>query len=186
MGGFGSGRRRYPAKTTVQDCKSLDANDYARWGCFKSGNRSGTSRWTRNGNVTGACGHYVQINDDDPFIRFSYNYNGIEHQDVKVSLSAYAPGFGGKRYFFVCPVCGNRKRTLHIMQGEIACRLCHNLTYENCNQSHYFDGIYRQWAEGLKVPWADVKKRLSMMERAAKRGPKRPRGRPRIIRNEET
>lgn len=175
----------YPAKITVQACKSLDANDYARWGYFKSGYRTGTLRWTRNGNVTGTCGYYVQIDERDAFIRFSYEYNG-EHRYVKVNLSPYSPGFGGKRFFFVCPVCGQRRRTLQIKGGEIACRLCHGLTYQSCQESHRFDSIYRLIAEGINVHWRAVKLRIRMLGRAAIKEPKRPRGRPRKLRNGET
>lgn len=184
MGGYGSGRRGYLSKTTVEDCKSLDANDYAKWGCFKCDFCSGSSRWTRNGIETWSCDHRVILNKYESCIIFSYTYGGEEHQDVKVKLSGYKPGFGGKRYFFVCPACGQRKRTLHINQGEIACRLCHNLTYESCKQSHYFDSVYQQMASSMKIPWKAVKKYMGINVRAAKRGPKRPRGRPRKVRTE--
>jgi len=181
MGGYGSGQRGYLSKTTVEDCLKLDANDYARWGCFKYDFCSGSSRWTRNGNQTGACGHRVIINNFESSIIFSYIYGGEEHPDVKVKLSGYNPGFGGKRYFFVCPVCGQRKRTLHIKFGEIACRCCHNLTYESCKQSHYFDSAYQQMAFGMTIPWKAVKKYMSISMRAAQKDPKRPRGRPRKL-----
>jgi hypothetical protein len=180
MGGYNSGRRLYPAKTTVEDCKSLDANDFARWGSFKPGHwYSGTVHWTRNGNETGSCGYYTRIDEHGAFIRISYSYKGVQHPDIKVNLSPYTPGFGGSRYSFVCPVCCQRKRTLHIMRGKIACRLCHNLTYRSCNEYHHFDGLYKIMAVNLKAPWKVVKGHMDMMMKAAKKEQKRPRGRPR-------
>jgi hypothetical protein len=184
MGGYGSGRRWYLTKTTVEDCLKLDANDFARPGFFKYEQYSGISRWTRNGNETGACRYCIHINENEAVIIFSYNYRGVEHPDVKVNLSPYTPGFGGKRFFFVCPICSQRKRTLHIKRGEIACRLCHDLTYEICTKSHYFDSVYRQMAAGMRVPWDAVKGFVNMNMRAAKKEPKRPRGRPRKVRTE--
>lgn len=179
MGGHGSGRRWYFTKSIVEDCHKIDANVFARLGCFKYAQYSSILGWTRNGIETGTCGYCIYINEKETEIIFSYNYRGVEHQNVKIKLSSYKPGFGGERFFFICPVCNQRKRTLHLKRGEIACRLCHNLTYESCKQSHYFDSVYRQMATSIKIPWEAVKVYAGMKMRAVKKGPKRPRGRPR-------
>jgi len=71
---------------------------------------------------TGACGFYVHVGDAQASITFQYKYNGEKHPDITFNLSWYAPGFGGRRYFFLCPHCGRRMKTLHIRGGEIACR----------------------------------------------------------------
>jgi hypothetical protein len=184
MGGHGSGRKWGFTKTTVEFCKSFDANNYARWGCFKLGSWSGTSRWTRNGNETGSCGHYIEINENYAFIIFSFIYDNIEHLDVKVNLSWYLPGFGGRRYFFECPHCYRRMRTLHLRGGEIACRICHDLTYESCLENYSVNNAYKAIAFDLKLPWQFVKRCMNDLKRMGSKEPKRPRGRPRKHRPE--
>jgi len=165
MGGYGSGKKYWrSAKEKVENCRSIDANSFSRWGYFKPGGRGGIMKWTRNGMETGSCWVYSNIDKLDGSISFSYQYQDKPHPDVKVKLSWYSPGFGGRRYFFRCPVCGKRMRTLHFRYGEIACRVCFNLTYESCVENKRFNGLLKF----LKV---------SLLTRQAQ--PKKPRGRPR-------
>ena len=167
-------------KATVEDCQSLDTNDFARRGCLKEGlSRSGDLRWTRADHETGSCGFYADVMDTYASITFYYNYDGSRHPDVKVNLSWYSPGFGGRRYLFVCPYCGRRMRTLHIREGEIACRVCHHLTYQSCNESHCSDSLYKSMAIDLNISSKEIKECLGYIKREAKKAPKRPRGRPR-------
>jgi hypothetical protein len=112
---------------------------------------------------------------------FFYNYQEEKHPDVTVYLSWYSPGFGGRRYFFLCPHCGRRMRTLHFREGKIACRICHDLTYESCNKSHYFDRLYKRMAIGLDASWKDVRRHINYLTRTAHKEKKRPRGRPRKL-----
>lgn len=180
MGGYGSGQHyRGYVKGKVEDYRSLDANEFSRWGYFKQGLQCGTLRWTRGGNQIGSCGFYVHINDSNNTIIFSYSYNDAPHPDVHVPLTWYQPGFGGRRYLFLCPRCGRRMRTLHFMAGEIGCRICLNLTYESCVENNHFNSLYKYMAVGLKASWRDVKQYMNNLIRAGRKEPKRPRGRPR-------
>lgn len=180
MGGYGSGQYyRGHIKGKVEDVRSIDANNFSRWRYFKQGLRYGNLRWLRAERETGSCWFHVKIDDMDDSIIFSYKYNDKAHRDVKVNLSWYSPGFGGRRYFFVCPLCGRRMRTLHFRFGEIACRLCHDLTYRSCNENHYFDWLCKRMAIGLSAPWTEIKRYLNNQMRMGGKEPKRPRGRPR-------
>lgn len=179
MGGFGSGRKG--RREIVENCRSVDANNLAKWQFFKPGGRYALTKWSRGGHETGSCGIGTSIDEKRAICTFQYN-----DREVRVALSWYAPGYRGRRYLFVCPKCERRMRTLHFMGGEIACRGCHDLTYTSCNESHHFDTIYRSMAAGLNVHWRAVKMYMRLKQRAAKKGPKRPRGRPKKQRNEET
>ncbi len=175
MGGSGSGRFYHvQGKTRVEDCHNIDANDFARWKLFRPGGHWCTTRWTRGGRETGSCGVCTDIRDNQALCTFLYN-----GREVPVRLSAYVPGFGGRRYFFICPICGRRMRTLHFKNAEIACRICHDLTYESCVESHHFDSLYKQMARGLGCSCKEVKWFISIRKKRAKKDPKRPRGRPR-------
>ena len=158
MGGYGSGRRWNLTKTVAEDCYKFDANDFAKWKFFKPGGKWGSTRWTRCGRETGSCGVRTSIDDNRAVCFFQYN-----GREASVDLSWYSPGYGGRRYFFICPKCGRRMRTLFLKQAEIAYRICHDLTYTSCNQYHYFDSLYRCMAVGLELPWYEVKKLLGMM-----------------------
>ncbi len=182
MGGYGSGRQGN--RSTVEDCLSVDTNSLARWGYLKPGLRIGNLRWSRGDNETGSCGFYIKSDDASHYIVFTYAYDGGELQDHKVELSWYSPGFGGRRYLFLCPYCNRRMRTLHILQGQIACRICHDLTYTSCNESHKYDRIHQLIAaglmqDGIQASGKDVKRWFSARIRENRKEPKRPRGRPR-------
>jgi hypothetical protein len=93
MGGYGSGIKYWrSAKEKVENCRSIDANSFSRWGYFKPGGRGGITRWTRNGMETGSCWVYTNIDNTDDSISFSYKYDDKPHPDVKVKLSWYSPG----------------------------------------------------------------------------------------------
>lgn len=177
MGGYGSGRRW--GRTTVEDCLNLDANAFARY-CKSTGTTSGISRWTRNGCETASCGFVVYISASIQAIVFRYRYQDQDRPDVQVNLSSYRPGFGGRRYFFICPHCMRRQRTLHLKGGGIACRHCHNLSYRSCNESHSYDSLFMSMAasDGHHT-WKNIKRLMNYRARTANKKPKRPRGRPR-------
>ena len=139
----------------------------------------GYFRWTRGGQQISSCGFYTDVMDTSASITFNYAYDGVWQPDVKVNLSWYSPGFGGRRYFFECPLCGRRMRTLHFWFGKIACRLCHDLTYESCNESNRYNSLFKSKAAGTNASWQEMRRVMSEWARESRRKPKRPRGRPR-------
>jgi len=157
MGGYGSGR--HSRRTTVENCLSLDTNNFSQWGYLKPGDRIGNLTWSRNGNETGSCRFYSHVDDLHASITFNYNYKGEKHPDIKVNLCWYSPGFGGRRYLFLCPFCGRKMRTMHIRGGEIACRICHNLSYTSCNENHKYDSLFMRMARSnSNYTWLDYKR----------------------------
>ena len=175
MGGYGSGRHYWSyTKSRVEDCFSVDSNNFARWKLFKPGYRYMNTKWTRNGQETGSCGILSSVSDNEAYVTFLYN-----DQEVRVNLAWYMPGYKGRRFLFICPACGRRVRTLHFKNAEIACRKCHDLTYASCNESHYFDNLYKRMAAGENYSWQEIKWAMKHFTREARMKPKRPRGRPR-------
>jgi hypothetical protein len=174
MGGYGSGRYLGYTKTKVEDCHIIDANNYAKWKLFKPGPLYLRTFWSKGGKETASCGVYSYITKDDALVEFIYN-----DRRVRVNLTWYEPGYGGRRYLFLCPICGRRVRTMHFKGLEIACRICHDLTYTSCNESHYFDKLYKRMAAGEKYSWKEVKQAINFYKREARMKPRKPRGRPR-------
>ncbi len=172
MGGYGSGRYyRGMTKETVENCHSFDANNLTRWGYLKqTGPKQGILRWMRGDHLMGACGFHVQLTGEYPSITFRYLYNNTEHPNVQVELTWYSPGFGGRRYLFLCPCCKRRMRTLHLKGGEIACRLCHQLTYESCVENHKYDSLFRYIAQRHNdFSWQTYKKSFNSKLKHVKR-----------------
>ncbi len=161
-------------KATVEDCLSVDANDLVHLKLMQPGRRSTTIWWSYGNSSKNVAGCWVQVTImDEAYVEFGYN-----EKIIKVMLSGYTPGFGGCRYFFLCPVCGRRMRTLHFKGDKIACRLCHNLTYRSCQEGHEFDSLFKRLADGERFSWHYVKRFINYCIRENAKRPRRPRGRP--------
>jgi hypothetical protein len=52
-----------------------------------------------------------------------------------VTTASPLPGNSGRRYWFVCPACGGRRRYLYLVQSW-ACRGCHRLVHRSTRESH--------------------------------------------------
>ena len=77
-------------------------------------------------------------------IYFLYTRTKGEHNEVckyVVKLDTTPCNFGGKRYWFRCPLCKRRCLELFLPLGEkvFACRLCYKLTYLSCLSSNKKD-----------------------------------------------
>lgn len=167
MGGYGSGKRG--TRDTVESCLSIDANFYAKRGFFKPGIWHGIARWSTGGRETGSCGVLVRIEEGRASVTLQYN-----KQERIVPLTYYVPGFGGRRYLFLCPVCDRRVRTLHfnnVRDGvAVACRTCHNLTYTSCNESHKHDSIFKLMARGdSRFTWKDYKQAMDKLTKESRK-----------------
>lgn len=55
----------------------------------------------------------------------------VEASGNKIVLTTSRTGFGGKRYWFSCPLCGGRVGALfkHPLAGILGCRGCFGLEY---------------------------------------------------------
>jgi hypothetical protein len=68
-----------------------------------------------------------------------------ERLDYEVLLEPTKCHFGGVRWWFLCPMmkdtarCGRRCGVLYFAGRYAGCRLCYDLTYESCQESHKFD-----------------------------------------------
>lgn len=51
-----------------------------------------------------------------------------DHEVFEIELET-TPAGGGVCHWFSCPRCRSRRRNLHLVGRELACRSCHNLLY---------------------------------------------------------
>ena len=171
MGGFGSGLSGsiWP-KTTTDECQTLDI--FKKGGAdfnFKaSGMFTLTWRSVNTGEKTGAISYWIHQNDSIPELKLTYTFKKTQEIEYPVKLAVTNPNYGGKRYWFICPLrdkygpCGKRVAKLYRPNGSayFGCRHCYNLTYQSCQDSHKFDHIYQKLAYENNCSIGYVKKNL--------------------------
>jgi hypothetical protein len=151
MGGPGSGNHyhwwRPGKKTVVEDCRSLDANRWMREGILKAGVwNSGRWCWYRDAQcreVVSSIEYEVDTTESGPWVRLRYTFtaSGVR-VDYQIPLAATRPRFGGRRWWFVCPLlirgqeCCRRVGKLYLPPGSryFGCRHCHGLTYRSAQE----------------------------------------------------
>jgi hypothetical protein len=180
MGGPGSGNHwsRFSTKTTVEDCRSLDANRWMREGILKASvHVSGTWAWYRDAQrkeMASSIGYEVRTFGGQPWLRLHYTITRTQEEvDYRIALETTRPRFGGLRWWFVCPLvvrgipCRRRVGKLHLPPAarSFGCRSCHELTYTSCQESGRFDGLCASIAARMGRPPAEVRRLMRMMER---------------------
>ena len=175
MGGSGSGNHyhwwRPSKKTTVEDCRSLDASRWMREGILKAGVwHAGSWCWFRDQTRTQRTADITyEVNTTfraPPWLRLTYTVKATGTAiDYRVRLTTTRPRFGGLRWWFICPLagCGRRVGKLHLPPGgrHFGCRSCYHLTYTSCQESHKYDGLYRMMAREAGIDFATARKAMN-------------------------
>ena len=106
----------------------------------------------------------MRLDLDSPFIRLRYIIDGTEKMDYQVLLATTTPNYGGLRWWFVCPnpKCQRRVGKLYDAPGSkyFLCRICQDLTYTSCQESHQFDGLLPEIARDTGMSIEEVKEAL--------------------------
>jgi hypothetical protein len=151
MGGFGSGRwsdleRRMK---TVDFCKSIDVTWLKNNDFFAPIKLGGMAWKNRYGRILGSVG-LVMLTSEQGRKYLCFNYTQTSSDGTKteykyeVALDATPCYFGGKRYWFLCPLivdgqpCSRRVAKLYLPNNAtyFGCRHCYGLTYNSCLNSH--------------------------------------------------
>lgn len=140
------GRWDRDKKTPTEACKSISTNFLKRHG-YLSGLQWGGVKWTDGcGEESGSIGFRICVEEWAGEIRFQYTqtqgYTGEkEHLDYPVTLVATPCRYGGKRWWFICPLikngiaCNRRVLKLYLGGGKyFGCRHCYELTYQSCQK----------------------------------------------------
>ena len=102
-------------------------------------------------------------NSDSPSVRFVYTQTNPEGEktelDYRVWLHAVSCRFGGRRFYFVCPLVRNnvpcsRKVSVMYLDGKwFGCRKCHNLAYGSQQEprSRALGTVTKYWIRGLRL-----------------------------------
>ena len=143
---------RWPGskKTTVEQCLALGVFAMGRAGVFlKSPRHSWTTLWRDGvGAETNRIGCSLQRDPSGGLeVCLSYAIKDLFTGETRpvvepVALETTLCHFGGKRYWFVCPLrrgavtCGRRVGKLYLPPRAtyFGCRHCYDLTYRSCQQ----------------------------------------------------
>lgn len=103
---------------------------------FGGGVRSGAISWvfgTRKSTIKFLLATNMQeVAGMGDYIRLHYTptYQLKEGEiDFKVSLTTTPCNYGGVRYWFVCPLCGNQVGVIYSVGKYFGCRKCGNIAY---------------------------------------------------------
>lgn len=107
---------------------------------FLKGFRIGSITWTRGEKKSSVSitvdiltGNFIEL----AYSQTSYQNNSKQSYNYKVPITSTPCNYGGKRYWFICPMqsnglyCGRRVATLYMLGNYFACRHCNDLTYQS-------------------------------------------------------
>lgn len=143
MGGWNS-----KGKREADGLKKISTAFLKKHGYFH-GWRSGTMTWTSGWDKRK---NSVSIEVGEDYLRIIYTQTDRDTDekkdfDYKIPLTTTPCRYGGKRYWFTCPMsrngqyCGKRVGVLYKNGDYFACRHCYNLTYSSQNQGGRYKGF---------------------------------------------
>jgi hypothetical protein len=143
------GRWSYSSKTEADGLKKIETSFLKKHDYFV-GWRSGAITWTNGftGNKS-SVGIEVSTTDGDGYLRIHYtqtaNDTGEKKDfDYKIPLTTTPCRYGGKRYWFICPMsrngeyCGRRVGVLYKDGDLFACRHCYDLNYSSQKENRRY------------------------------------------------
>lgn len=137
------GRPRWTDRLTVEECSWIDIEAMHRdgvlvsppgtrwWVVWKDGEGKAEATLAYSVVATSGCAIALRINGKPTDGQAGSDFTYL------IEIATSRPRFGGRRYWFRCPVvcngthCDRRVRRLYLPPGQqiFACRICYNLTY---------------------------------------------------------
>jgi len=130
------GRYYYDRKATVEESCGLTIKRLRELGLL-TGCQSTTINWTNS--MFGKRITLLVTADvtTEPNVKVTYSLSDRSGNfESKVDLETTPCNLGGRRYWFVCPLCGRYVGGLYLPPGSVhfGCRHCYNLTYRSRNR----------------------------------------------------
>lgn len=148
MGGPGSGNwYRWNKKGNVEDHQKLSIKRLCEKGVIiNNGYSSGSWQWLRNDEVVSSIKYESNTSFDNSYFRVKYKNTQTEESfDYKIKLTTTTPNYGGKRFWFTCPIdgCGRRVANLYMGDKYFACRHCYDLAYRSQSEPQPFRFLHK-------------------------------------------
>ncbi|MCB2180200.1 hypothetical protein KQH54_03670 [bacterium] len=178
MGGYGSGRKNYQAKRLVEDsyCLSMKTiKEHVKEVDANGGMIYSSMYWSSGGERTADIRY--KVHKKNSLLRVQLIYQSTHWRtkevtkcDYPVEIQHTEPNFGGKRYWFICPLvvsgkaCLKRVGKLYLPPESVyfGCRECHDLVYLSSRESHKWDNMWLGMGYDPKIG--------KMLEKRFKRG----------------
>ena len=143
------GRQWYQNKKTEADyLKKVEIWWLKKYG-YLEGYKYGGMKWTNSFGKENSISFAVStLYEESSYIRFIYTQTDTDTNekkdfDYKVQIVSTPCNFGGKRYWFICPLaknnipCNKRVGVLYKKGDFFGCRHCYELSYESRNLPSY-------------------------------------------------
>ena len=163
------------SKRTAEGICSLRIFWLKGQGYLKSGYRSGSIKWSCGEESRGSMGIAINIDDSSrsDYINLTYTHTDYwsgekSEMDYNIGLETTPCNYGGKRYWFICPLtrngiyCGRRVGVIYAVGKWFGCRHCAHIAYS----SQMRGGRYR----GTSINYPDIEKKESELKRYNYRG----------------
>jgi hypothetical protein len=157
MGGSGSGWQG-PKKTIVEDCLILSVKELTDFGAFKPGWRKGSYAWRCGEEQVAELEYSTSMSPDGTgTLWLRYTVEG-QFMHYTVTIVTTVPHYGGRRWWFICPIKKIRVGKLYLPPGatQFGSRKAHDLTYTSCRESGSRQrsiGFFRRMARRLGVDY---------------------------------
>lgn len=142
------GRWYLDKKDETNDYLQLRLSSLKKDGFLEPGNQyyGVTVTWTRGTSQNkSSIGLTIDTTEVNEHIQLNYTYTENSSgekidMDYRINLATTSCNYGGKRYWFICPLTKNGQycgRRVGVLYGGkwFGCRHCYNLTYESRNES---------------------------------------------------
>jgi hypothetical protein len=113
-------------RARCESYKSIDVRRWQRQGLLSPGTFF-SQTWTRDGEPSGKIGVLVK----DGSVTLGYRLGQGQPIEQPVYFSWTRPKFGGRRPWFLCPLCIRRVALLYLRGESWACRICCDLAYRS-------------------------------------------------------
>jgi hypothetical protein len=138
---------RFDKKSTVEESLVVAMKDLRK---RLYAGAAGKLTWTWTSGDKSSIGYFVTESDDAPTVTLHYRWRGTEDVRVPVRLEITPTQFGGRRWWFTCPLvvrgiaCNRRAGKLYLPPGAryFGCRKCHSLTYRSCQEAHQAERVF--------------------------------------------
>jgi len=120
---------------------------------ISDGYKSGVITWIFGASENkNSIGYAAVIDEDESYISLRYTYTdrnsgNKEDMDYKIELTTTPCNYGGKRYWFICPLskngkyCGRRVGVIYLIGKYFGCRHCGEIAYNSQMQSDRYKGF---------------------------------------------
>ena len=148
MGGFGSGRT--PNTPVVEDTFRLEVQRLVDLGVLTpSAAATGTLDTSR-----GQFGFQSNLGTESGSLELWWSWSGeTRERRNRIELRSRPQTFGGRRWFFVCPVTGKRVTKLYLppYANKFACRTAYGLGYRSQRQTPFDHALSQAFALREKI-----------------------------------